>query len=67
MGILSQDSTPAWSTRGKLRNKLLPTLEEVYGKGVHANLTKLARHSKELLELVQGTVFDPFLKKGALI
>jgi tRNA(Ile)-lysidine synthase TilS/MesJ len=29
-----KDSTPAWSTRGKLRNQLQPLLQHVYGEGV---------------------------------
>lgn len=62
-----KDSTPDWSTRGKLRNNLLPTLEDMYGKGVHANLTKLARQSKELLELVQVAIFNPFLEQGKCV
>ena len=37
-----KDSTPQWSTRGKLRGKLLPLLEEVYGDGFANHLSGLA-------------------------
>jgi hypothetical protein len=30
---LFKDSTPEWSTRGKLRNRLMPLLAEMYGVG----------------------------------
>ncbi len=33
-----KDTTPLWSTRGKLRTRLLPLLQEVYGEGVRAIL-----------------------------
>jgi tRNA(Ile)-lysidine synthase TilS/MesJ len=38
-----KDSTPSWSTRGKLRSRLVPLLQEMYGDGVLANLSSLAR------------------------
>lgn len=31
---LLQDTTPLWSTRGKLRTRLVPLLQEIYGEGV---------------------------------
>jgi tRNA(Ile)-lysidine synthase TilS/MesJ len=34
-----KDTTPHWSTRGKLRNKLLPLLQEIYGEGSMNNLS----------------------------
>jgi tRNA(Ile)-lysidine synthase TilS/MesJ/uncharacterized protein (DUF924 family) len=56
-----QDSTPSWSTRGKLRNALLPLLLEVYGSGCLRNLSSLAADSDAMRGLLQSTVFDPFL------
>ena len=32
-----KDSTPEWSTRGKLRGRVQPLLEEVYGEGYANN------------------------------
>jgi len=53
------DTTPHWSTRGKLRNKLLPLLEEIYGEGSMSNLTGLARESDEARELVNRAILAP--------
>lgn len=54
-----KDTTPHWSTRGKLRNKLLPLLEEIYGEGSMANLTGLARESDEANDLVHKAILAP--------
>ena len=53
------DTTPHWSTRGKLRNKLLPLLEEIYGEGSMSNLTSLARESDEARDLVNKAILSP--------
>ena len=55
------DTTPHWSTRGKLRNKLIPLLEEVYGDGCLGNLAKLAQESDEARDLFNKSAFRPFL------
>jgi tRNA(Ile)-lysidine synthetase-like protein len=55
-----KDTTPHWSTRGKLRNKLIPLLEEIYGEGSMNNLSNLAIESDECRALMQGTVLGPF-------
>ncbi len=34
-----KDTTPLWSTRGKLRNQLVPLLREMYGEGFLGHLT----------------------------
>lgn len=57
-----KDSTPSWSTRGKLRNKLVPLLKEIYGEGCLTNLSDLAQESDETRDLVQSNLYDPFLK-----
>jgi tRNA(Ile)-lysidine synthetase-like protein len=56
-----KDTTPHWSTRGKLRNHLLPLLTDVYGEGCFANLSHLATESDAARELVISTVVTPFL------
>lgn len=56
-----KDTTPHWSTRGKLRNKLLPLLEEIYGEGSMNNLSTLATESDEARELLQKAVLGPFM------
>ena len=56
------DTTPSWSTRGKLRNQLLPLLKEMYGTGCTANLRQLAFMSDELNVTVQKCLYQPILK-----
>jgi len=58
-----KDTTPHWSTRGKLRNRLLPLLEEIYGEGSMDHLSSLAEESDDAKALVQQTVLGPFMKQ----
>jgi tRNA(Ile)-lysidine synthetase-like protein len=55
-----KDTTPSWSTRGKLRNKLIPLLLDMYGEGCLRNLTSLANESDSFRELVDQSIFLPF-------
>jgi tRNA(Ile)-lysidine synthase TilS/MesJ len=57
-----KDSTPSWSTRGKLRNQLIPLLKEIYGEGCLMNLSHLAHESDEMRTLVNSNLYDPFLQ-----
>jgi tRNA(Ile)-lysidine synthetase-like protein len=56
-----KDTTPHWSTRGKIRNKLLPLLQEIYGEGSTNNLSNLAIESDQAKELLHSVVLTPFL------
>lgn len=56
-----KDTTPHWSTRGKLRNKLLPLLEEIYGEGSMGHLSNLAVESDQWRDLVFSDTLRPFL------
>jgi tRNA(Ile)-lysidine synthetase-like protein len=56
-----KDTTPHWSTRGKLRNKLLPLLEEIYGEGSMNNLSNLAVESDACRNLLHSILMQPFL------
>tara|TARA_B110000090_G_C13067651_1_gene325977 strand:- start:23 stop:301 length:279 start_codon:yes stop_codon:yes gene_type:complete len=47
------DTTPSWSTRGKLRNQLVPLLVDMYGAGCLNNLTTLAQDSDSSRALMQ--------------
>ena len=58
-----KDTTPHWSTRGKLRNRLLPLLEEIYGEGCLTNLSNLAVESDECRALLQNVLFGPFMNQ----
>ena len=55
------DTTPRWSTRGKIRNQLIPLLEEIYGEGSMKNLSNLAVESDECRALLQQSMIGPFL------
>lgn len=57
-----KDSTPSWSTRGKLRNQLLPLLVEIYGEGCLRNLSNLAMESDQTQILVHTNLYQPFLE-----
>lgn len=56
-----KDTTPSWSTRGKLRNSLIPLLVDMYGTGCLTNIAALAVQSDDAKELVYGNVYKPFL------
>ena len=58
-----KDTTPHWSTRGKLRNKLIPLLMEVYGDGCLKNLASLAEESDEARALFNESALKPFMEK----
>ena len=55
-----KDTTPSWSTRGKLRSQLLPLLIEIYGTGCLHNLSALADESDRMSELIDVNIFEPF-------
>lgn len=55
-----KDTTPKWSTRGKLRNLLLPSIASTYGEGFRRNLSVIAAQSDELNAMVGKVVFQPF-------
>lgn len=57
-----RDTTPSWSTRGKLRNLLVPLLIDIYGEGCLRNLASLAEASDEASVLVSMNIYEPFLK-----
>ena len=66
-----KDTTPTWSTRGKLRRQLIPLLIDMYGNGCLRNLSNLAKGiyfvkifagkqyftEKVIIEFIKGTEF----------
>lgn len=58
-----KDTTPLWSTRGKLRSKLLPLLEEIYGEGSMNNLSSLAVESDACRAFLYEVAIQPFLNQ----
>ena len=55
-----KDTTPSWSTRGRLRRKLVPLLQDVYGDGVLSKLSSLAAEADEMNSLLDMSLFAPF-------
>lgn len=55
-----KDTTPSWSTRGKLRNQLVPLLIDMYGVGCLRNLSSLATASDDMKSMVDDNIFLPF-------
>jgi hypothetical protein len=63
LSCLFLDTTPHWSTRGRLRNKLIPLLQEIYGEGSMNNLSNLATESEECRTLLNESLISPFLNQ----
>ncbi|CAI5718863.1 unnamed protein product [Peronospora effusa] len=57
-----KDTTPKWSTRGKVRNHLVPLLRDMYGDGFLNNLSALGAESTQCAELVDSQVLAPIMK-----
>ncbi|KAL4157195.1 hypothetical protein PRNP1_006220 [Phytophthora ramorum] len=57
-----KDTTPNWSTRGKLRNHLVPLLRDMYGDGFLNNLSALGAESTQCAELVDSQVLAPIME-----
>lgn len=55
-----KDSTPSWSTRGRLRNELLPLLRDVYGAGCPRHVLRLALDSDSVRDLADSRIFGSF-------
>ena len=60
------DTTPSWSTRGKLRNQLLPLLADMFGDGFTRNLSLLGEDSAQLGRMVEDSVLGPFSSRMKL-
>jgi len=58
-----KDSTPRWSTRGKLRNHLWHSLAVTYGDGFGTQLYNLGLQSDQLNTFMNDHVFQPFLSR----
>jgi hypothetical protein len=58
-----KDTTPHWSIRGKLRNKLVPLLQEIYGEGSMNNLSNLTVESDQARYFLESAVLGPFLNQ----
>lgn len=56
-----KDTTPKWSTRGKLRNQLVPLLRDMYGDGFLNNLSTLGAESTQCSELIESSIMAPIM------
>lgn len=54
-----KDTTPLWSTRGKMRTKLMPLLIDMYGDGFLHNVSAIGEESAQCKHLVHDTCFQP--------
>ena len=57
-----KDTTPEWSTRGKMRNQLIPLLKDMFGPGVLSKLSILANDSDATNSMVEEYMFDPLMR-----
>ena len=57
-----KDTTPDWSNRGKLRNKLFPSMEEIYGKKYLLNFTNLSKESRQWKDMINNMIIQPFIQ-----
>ena len=55
-----KDTTPKWSTRGKLRDQLFPLLQDTFGEGIGGHLSALAKDSAQCAQLVEAHMLRPF-------
>ncbi|ETV98041.1 tRNA(Ile)-lysidine synthetase, variant [Aphanomyces invadans] len=56
-----KDTTPQWSTRGKLRRRLMPLLQEIYGDGYLNNLSNLGQEATECADVLESALLGPVL------
>ncbi|CAK4079539.1 unnamed protein product [Aphanomyces euteiches] len=57
-----KDTTPQWSTRGKLRRRLMPLLQEIYGAGYLNNLSNLGQEATECADVLETALLGPVLQ-----
>jgi len=58
-----KDSTPIWSTRGRMRNQILPLLISIFGKGFQHNLLNVGIQSKKIDILIKDNALQPTWKE----
>ncbi|ETV80978.1 tRNA(Ile)-lysidine synthetase, variant [Aphanomyces astaci] len=56
-----KDTTPQWSTRGKLRRQLMPLLQNIYGDGYLNNLSNLGQEATECADVLETALLGPVL------
>lgn len=62
-----KDTTPEWSNRGKLRNKLFPLLQEIYGEKSLDNLLELGNKSDDWGIIIDKQIIQNFTSNNIKI
>lgn len=56
-----KNSTPEWSCRGVIRNKIMPVLETQWGSNIHTQLAEIGNKSRDWNMLVNKFILNPIL------
>ena len=56
-----KDTTPTWSKRGLMRNKLFVLLDNMFGFNFRKNLNDLGERSYEIGNLIKTSILKPYL------
>ena len=57
-----KDTTPNWSCRGVMRNKIFPICSSLYSNSFMKHLVELGHQSDELSIIVKNIIIDPIIK-----
>ncbi len=58
-----KDTTPAWSIRGILRNRIMPSLTLAFTHSIKKNLLKLNQQTTEWNQLIHSNIIDPYIEQ----
>ena len=61
------DTTPEWSCRGKMRNKIFPICNESYTDKFKESLLKIGKESDELSNIINKQIIEPIIENTRLI
>lgn len=56
------DTTPEWSCRGKMRNKIFPICNDSYTDKFKESLLKIGKESDELSNIINKQIIEPIMK-----
>ena len=58
-----KDTTPLWSNRGAIRNNIFPSIDKQFGKGFETGLLNMAKKSKDIGDMINIYLIEPYMKK----
>lgn len=58
-----KNTTPEWSNRGAIRDKIFPTIENQFGKRYEDGFIKMAKKSDELGNMVNDCLIIPYMEE----